>query len=308
MQGRNQTQVKEFILRGLSIHQAAQIPLLILFSVVYILTLVGNMMIITLVWSAPRLHKPMYIFLGNLSFVEIWYTTTTVPKMLSGLLSRINSISFSGCFLQFYFFFCFGTTECFLLTVMGYDRYLAICHPLRYNVLMSGKICSCLAASCWIFGFLWPLSPIFLVLQQPFCGPNELNHFLCDPGPLLELSCIRSYGIEMTISGCIALMLLSTFSFTFISYTFIIQTIIKIPSSSGRLKAFSTCASHLTVVTIFFGCVMYMYIRPPGNHPFYMDKVVTVFYTVVTPLLNPVIYTLRNKEVLQVVKNIIQIH
>ncbi|XP_030042383.1 olfactory receptor 11H2-like [Microcaecilia unicolor] len=308
MQGRNQTQVKEFLLRGLSIHQSARIPLFIFFLVVYILTLVGNMIIITLVWSAPRLHKPMYIFLGNLSFVEIWYTTSIVPKMLSGLLFRINSISFSGCFLQFYFFFCFGTMECTLLTVMGYDRYLAICHPLRYNILMNSKICSCLVAFCWICGFIWPLALISLVLRQPFCGSNELNHFLCDPGPLLEHSCIRSYGTEVAISGCIALLVLCTFFFTFISYTFIIKTIIKIPSSSGRLKAFSTCASHLIVVTIFFGCVMYMYIRPPGNHPFYMDKVVAVFYTVVTPLLNPVIYTLRNKEVLQVMKKLMQIH
>ncbi|XP_029435675.1 olfactory receptor 11G2-like [Rhinatrema bivittatum] len=307
MRGRNHTEVKVFILHGLSIHQDVQVPLFALFLGIYTLTLVGNMIIIMLVWSEPRLHKPMYIFLGNLSFVEIWYTTSTVPKMLSGLLSKINYISFNGCFFQFYFFFCFGTTECFLLTIMGYDRYLAICHPLRYNVLMSSRICSCLAASCWTFGFIWPLLPIILVSQMPFCGPNEINHFLCDPGPLLELSCVRYYATEMVISVCIALMLLVTFSFTFISYTFIIQTIVKIPSLSGRLKAFSTCASHLIVVTIFFGCVIYMYIRPPGNHPLYMDKIVAVFYTVVTPLLNPVIYTLRNKEVLQVVKKIMLI-
>ncbi|XP_029435676.1 olfactory receptor 11G2-like [Rhinatrema bivittatum] len=308
MWGRNQTEVNVFILYGLSVHQDAQVPLFALFLGIYTLTLVGNMIIIMLVWSEPRLHKPMYIFLGNLSFVEIWYTTSTVPKMLSGLLSRINYISFNGCFLQFYFFFCLGTTECFLLTVMGYDRYLAICHPLRYHVLMSSRKCSCLAASCWIISLFWSLFPITLVSQLPFCGPNEINHFLCDPGPLLELSCVRYYKTEMAISVYIALMLLLTFSFTLISYTFIIQTIVKIPSSSGRLKAFSTCASHLIVVTIFFGCVMYMYIRPPGKHPFSFDKVVAVFYTVVTPLLNPVIYALRNKEVLDAVKKIMVIH
>ncbi|XP_030043372.1 olfactory receptor 11H6-like [Microcaecilia unicolor] len=305
MQEGNQTDVKEFILYGLTINKSSQAALFTLFLVIYTLTLVGNTSIIMLVWSNTSLHKPMYILLGNLSFVEIWYTTSTVPKMLSGLLSTINSISFSGCFIQFYFFFSFGTTESFLLTVMGYDRYLAICHPLRYNTLMNNNKCFFFTASCWIIGFIGSLLPIILVSELPFCGPNKINHFLCDPGPLLELSCVRYLRTEVVITVYFALMLFITFLFTFISYTFIIQTILRIPSSSGRSKAFSTCASHLTVVSIFFGCVMYMYIRPSGNHPFPIDKVIAVFYTVVTPLLNPVIYTLRNKEVLEALKKMI---
>ncbi|XP_030043558.1 olfactory receptor 11H6-like [Microcaecilia unicolor] len=307
MQGGNQTYVKEFILHGLTINERLQAVLFTLFLVIYTLTLTGNITIIMLVCSNTSLHKPMYIFLGNLSFVEIWYTTTTVPKMLSGLLSRINSISFNGCFLQFYFFFCCGAIECSLLAVMGYDRYLAICHPLRYNILMSNKKCYFFVASCWIGAFLWSLFPVILISKFPFCGPNEINHFLCDPGPLLELSCVRYYSTEVGLTVYIALLVFITFSFTFISYASIIQTILRIPSASGRRKAFSTCASHLIVVSIFFGCVMYMYIRPSGNHPFPIDKVIAVFYTVVTPLLNPVIYTLRNKEVLVAMKKVLRL-
>ncbi|XP_029435691.1 olfactory receptor 11G2-like [Rhinatrema bivittatum] len=298
----NQTEVKGFILHGLSIHGGAPALLFTLFLLVYFLTLVGNIMIILLVWSNTSLHKPMYIFLGNLSFVEICYTTTTVPKMLSGFLSKDDYISFIGCFLQYYFFFSFGSTECFLLTVMGYDRYLAICQPLRYHVLMSSKICFRLATSCWITGFFWTLVPINLIAQLPFCGENKIDHFLCDTGPLLELSCLRDFVTEVISSVITSLVLLITFSFTCISYIFIIKTTVRIPSSSGRRKAFSTCASHLTVVIMFFGGAMYMYIRPTGKHPLNVDKVVAVLYTTVTPLLNPVIYSLRNKEFMQAVK------
>ncbi|XP_030043556.1 olfactory receptor 11H6-like [Microcaecilia unicolor] len=307
MQEGNETNVIEFILHGLAINGSSQAALFILFLIIYLLTLIGNIAIIMLVWSNTSLHKPMYIFLGNLSFLEIWYTTSTVPKMLYGLTSEINSISFKGCFIQFYFFFSCGATEHFLLTVMGYDRYLAICHPLHYNVLMSNNKCFIFAASCWIAGFLWSLFPIILISTLSFCGPNEINHFLCDPGPLLELSCKRDYSTEVIITAYISVLLFLTSSFTFISYAFIIQTILRIPSASGRRKAFSTCASHIVVVSIFFGCVMYMYVRPPGNHPFDIDKVIAVFYTVVTPLLNPVIYSLRNKEVLVAVKKMMRL-
>ncbi|XP_030042378.1 olfactory receptor 11H6-like [Microcaecilia unicolor] len=306
MQGRNQTAVKEFILHGFFINLKIDAALFTLFLLVYMLTLVGNILIIVLVWSNISLHKPMYIFLGNLSFVEIWYTTSTVPKMLYGFFSKNNNISFSNCFLQYFFFFSLGTTECFLLAVMGYDRYLAICQPLRYNVLMSSKRCSCFAISCWIGGFLWSVVPISLISQLPFCGDNEIDHFLCDTGPLLELACLRDIATELTSCISISLVLIACFSFTCISYVFIIQTTVRIPSLSGRRKAFSTCASHLTVVITFFGCTMYMYIRPLGNHPFYVDKMVAVFYTIVTPLLNPIVYSLRNKDFVQAVKKVMR--
>nr|XP_033779179.1 olfactory receptor 11L1-like [Geotrypetes seraphini] len=305
MQRGNQTEVTEFILHGLNVNGGSQYALFTLFLMIYTLTLIGNISIIMLVWSNISLHKPMYIFLSNLSFVEIWYTTSTVPKMLCGLLSKMNSISFNDCFLQFYFFFLFGAAECFVLTIMGYDRYLAICHPLRYNILMSTNKCCFFVASGWIGAILWSLFPVILISRLQFCG-NQINHFLCDPGPLLELSCMRHYSIELFITLHIGLFVFITFSFTYISYTFIIQTILRIPSAIGRRKAFSTCASHLTVVTIFYGCAMYIYVRPSGNHLLNIDKVIAVFYTAVTPLLNPVIYTLRNKEVREVLKKLMR--
>ncbi|XP_029435689.1 olfactory receptor 11G2-like [Rhinatrema bivittatum] len=302
----NQTKVKEFILHTLSINGGAHAVLFTLFLLIYTLTLVGNISIIMLVWSNMSLHKPMYIFLGNLSFVEIGYTSSTMPKMLSGFLSQNNYISFTGCFLQYYFFFSFGSTECFLITIMGYDRYLAICRPLHYHVLMSSRICFRLAASCWMNGFFWTLLPINLIAQLPFYGRNKIDHFLCDTGPLLELSYPRDSVTEVTSSVITSLVLVLTFSFICISYIFIIQTTLRIPSSSGRRKAFSTCASHLTVVIMFFGGAMYMYIRPSGKHPLYLDKVVAVFYTTVTPLLNPIIYSLRNKEFIEAVKKVMK--
>ncbi|XP_029435690.1 olfactory receptor 6N2-like [Rhinatrema bivittatum] len=302
----NNTEVKEFILHTLSINGGAHGVLFTLFLLIYTLTLVGNITIIMLVWSNTSLHKPMYIFLSNLSFVEIWYTTSTVPKILSGFLSQKNYISFTECFLQYYFFFSFGATECCFITIMGYDRYLAICHPLHYHVLMSSRVCFCLAASCWINGFLWSLVPVILISQLPFCRRNEIDHFLCDTGPLLELSCLRDFVTEVTSSVITSVGLLINFSLICISYIFIIQTIIRIPSSSGRRKAFSTCASHLTVVIMFFGVAMYMYIRPSGKHFLLEDKLVAVLYTTVTPLLNPVIYSLRNKEFIYAVKKVLK--
>nr|XP_033779185.1 olfactory receptor 11G2-like [Geotrypetes seraphini] len=307
MEERNQTHVKEFIFNGFTTNERSKAALFTLFLVIYSLTLVSNASIIMLVWSNTSLHKPMYIFLCNLSLLEICFTTSTVPKMLSGLLSKVNSISFEGCFLQFYFFFGCGATEHFLLTVMGYDRYLAICHPLRYNILMSNYKCCLYAAHCWIIGFVWALFPVILISTLPFCGPNKINHFLCDPGPLLELTCEIVYSTEMIIIVYISLVSYSTSSCTLISYAFIIRTILKIPSASGRRKAFATCASHLIVVSIFFGTIMYMYVRPPGSHPFPTDKVVAVFYSVVTPFMNPVIYSLRNKEVMDVIKKMMRL-
>nr|XP_033779190.1 olfactory receptor 11G2-like [Geotrypetes seraphini] len=305
MQRENQTVLKEFILRGFSINGRGQTVLFTLLLLIYILTLIGNITIIVLVWSNPILQKPMYMFLANLSFVEIWFTTSTMPKMLSGLLLENNYISFNGCFLQYFFFFSLGTTECFLLAIMGYDRYLAICHPLRYNVLMSRRNCLCLGASCWISGFIWSMLPVSLISQLPFCGENEIDHILCDTGPLLELVCVRDFTTEVACSICTSSMLLLTCLFTSITYAFIIQTIIRIPSSAGRRKAFSTCASHLTVVFMMFGCTMYMYIRPVGKHPLPFDKLLATMYTIVTPFLNPIIYSLRNKEFVKVVRKVI---
>ncbi|XP_030042376.1 olfactory receptor 11H6-like [Microcaecilia unicolor] len=306
MQGGNQTMVKEFILRGFSINVVGQSVIFTLVLVIYILTLIGNITIVRLVWSNPILQKPMYMFIANLSFVEIWYTTSTVPKIMAGFLTKNNYISFTGCFLQYFFFFSLGTTECFLLAVMGYDRYLAICHPLRYSMLMSSRKCLCLGASCWIAGFVWSVVPVSLISQLPFCQENEIDHILCDTGPLLEIACVRDFMTELASSISSSSMLLVTFSSTCISYAFIIHTIVRIPSSSGRHKAFSTCASHLTVVIMLYGCAMYMYVRPTGQHSLRYDKLLTTIYTILTPFLNPIIYSLRNKEFVKVVKKVMR--
>nr|XP_033779172.1 olfactory receptor 1020-like [Geotrypetes seraphini] len=297
----NQTKLKEFILNGLSNNEDIKPLLFAFFFIVYALTLFGNITIIMLVWSNSSLHKPMYFFLGNLSFVEIGYTSSTVPKMLSGFLSKTNSISFRGCFVQLFFFFIFGIVDCFLLTVMGYDRYLAICQPLHYHMLMCKRVCFRLVSICWAIGFFSTVVPIILVSQQPFCD-NKINHFLCDTGPLLALSCVSNFTTQMTILVLTSLVLIVPFCFICVSYVFITRTILKIPSASGRYKAFSTCASHISVVTMFFGCAIYIYVRPTGNHPFLQDKLMAVFYNVLTPLFNPIIYTLRNKEFIKAVK------
>ncbi|XP_078496758.1 olfactory receptor 11G2-like [Lissotriton helveticus] len=292
----NQSTVKSFIFQAFSSHQVVQTVLFFLFLMDYLLIIVGNVAIVIVIHSNFHLHKPMYFLLNNLSILEIWYTTTTIPNMLVGLLQDVKRISFAGCFIQFYFLFSFGSTECFLLTLMGYDRFLAICKPLYYQKLMSSRVCLQLALSCWVAGFLWFLAPITLISQLPFCGPNTIDHFLCDRGPLMTLSCKRDYVTEITFFSFATTMNVSTFLFILITYMYIIYTILRMPSAAGRQKAFSTCSSHLIVVSLFFGSVMFMYMRPAGKHSLSQDKVVSLLYIAVTPLLNPLIYTLRNNE------------
>ncbi|XP_069488903.1 olfactory receptor 11H6-like [Ambystoma mexicanum] len=292
----NLSTVPFFIFQGFSNHQWVQRGLFILFLIDYLLTLTGNLVIIIVIRADVQLHKPMYFLLSHLSFLEIWYTTSTVPNLLVGLLQDVKRISFIGCFTQFYFMFSLGTTEYFILMVMGYDRFLAICKPLHYHKHMNSRACLLLALACWVTGFLWALIPIFLISQLPFCGPNIINHFLCDRGPLMALSCQYDYIAEVTFFIFGAVLNIYNFLFIMVSYICIISTILRMPSAVGRQKAFSTCASHLTVVSIFFGSVMFMYMRPPGKHSYSMDKVVALLYTVITPMLNPLIYTLRSKE------------
>ncbi|XP_069098156.1 olfactory receptor 6F1-like [Pleurodeles waltl] len=293
----NQSTVASFIFEGFSIPPDLQSALFLLFLVDYLLTVAGNVAIVTIIRVNLHLHTPMYFLLSNLSFLEIWYTTTTIPNMLICLLQDIRRISFIGCFFQFYFLFSLGTTEYFLLTLMGYDRCLAICKPLHYHKLMSNQVCQILTLSCWVAGFLWFLAPITLISRLPFCGPNIIKHFLCDRGPLMALSCKHDLITEINFFVFSTVLSLATFLFILVTYMYIIYTIVRMPSAAGRQKAFSTCASHLIVVSLFFGSVMFMYLRPAGKHSLSQDKVVALLYTVVTPLLNPLIYTLRNKEV-----------
>uniref|UniRef100_A0A452V8W9 Olfactory receptor n=1 Tax=Ursus maritimus TaxID=29073 RepID=A0A452V8W9_URSMA len=272
-----------------------QIFLFLLFSVLYLLTLMGNGSIICAVYWDQRLHTPMYILLTNFSFLEIWYVTSTVPNVLANFLSDTKVISFSGCFLQFYFFFSLGSTECFSLAVMAFDRYLAICQPLRYPTIMTGRLCTNLVVSCWILGFFWFLIPIIIISQMSFCGSRIIDHFLCDPGPPLALTCPRAPVIELTSSTLSSLLLGMPFLFIMVSYALVLRAVL-LPSAAGRRKAVSTCGSHLAVVSLFYGSVMVMYLSPTSEHESGMQKLVTLFYSVGSPLINPVIYSLRNKD------------
>ncbi|XP_034642638.1 olfactory receptor 11L1-like [Trachemys scripta elegans] len=301
----NSTTVVEFRLLGFHSLPGWQTLLFIVFLVIYILTITGNIVIILVVRLEPRLHSPMYSFLQNLSFLEICYTSTIMPKMLSNLLVEKKAITFAGCMAQLYCFVFLGATECFLLAVMAYDRYLAICYPLHYTVAMSNASCTRLAMVSWVTGIFTGLLPCLLISRLPFCGSNQIKHFFCDIPPLLKLSCSDTSTTEVIIFILSLLVLVSCLLLTLVSYLFIILTILKIPSSFGKRKTFSTCGSHLAVVAIYYGTMISMYVRPTSSLPSELNKIVSVFYTIITPLLNPIIYSLRNKDFRDALKKVI---
>ncbi|XP_058397122.1 olfactory receptor 11H12-like [Diceros bicornis minor] len=288
--------VREFILLGFSCEWKIQILLFLLFTTTYALTITGNGAIVCALWCDQRLHIPMYIFLGSFSFLEICYVSSTVPKMLVNFLSD-KTISFAGCFLQFYFFFSLGTSECFLLAIMAFDRYLAICCPLHYPNIMTGHLCTKMVITCWVCGFLWFLIPIVLISRMPFCGPNIIDHVVCDPGPLFALVCASAPTIQLLCYTLSSLVIFGNFLFILGSYTLVLLAVLSMPSAIGRHKAFSTCGSHLAVVSLFYGSLMVMYVSPGLGHSARIQKVTTSFYAMVTPLFNPLIYSLRNKEI-----------
>ncbi|XP_034957552.1 olfactory receptor 5P4-like [Zootoca vivipara] len=274
----------------------------ILFLPIYLVTMAGNILIIVLVVLNQHLHTPMYFFLGNLSCLETCYSSTIMPRMLVSFLTGDRTISINGCFAQLYFFGYLATTECYFLAVMSYDRYLAICKPLHYALLMNSRICITLITASWIGGSLIISLIIFLVSQLTFCGPNEINHFFCDLIPMIRLSCDDTYFVEIAsfIVSCIGI--LPTFLITLTSYVFIINSILRIASTTGKQKAFSTCSSHLTVVACFYGSLMIVYVLPNMNSLSDLKKVFSLFYTLLTPLVNPLVYSLRNKEVKEAIK------
>nr|XP_028560110.1 olfactory receptor 6N1-like [Podarcis muralis] len=269
----------------------------ILFLPVYLVTMAGNILIVILVILDQRLHTPMYFFLGNLSCLETCYSSTIMPRMLVSFLSGDRSISVHGCFAQLYFFGFLAATECYFLAVMSYDRYLATCRPLHYVMLMDGRICIMLIAGSWISGSLGISIIIFLVSQLRFCGPNKINHFFCDLTPVIRLSCDKTDLVEMTAFIISSIGTLPPLLITISSYVGIIKNIIRIPSTTGKQKAFSTCSSHLTVVACFYGSLMIVYVLPNMSSLSDLKKLFSLFYTLLTPLVNPIIYSLRNKEV-----------
>ncbi|NWT19834.1 OR6F1 protein, partial [Vireo altiloquus] len=293
----NGTSVEEFILLGFPGTWQSRVSLAVVFALMYTLTVVGNVSIIALVWRSSNLHTPMYFFLCNLSFLEIWYTMGVVPKAIGVMLGTSQTISFSVCILQLFFLLSLGSTECFLLAVMAYDRYLAICYPLRYSSLMNSVLSVRLAFSSWLGGFLSISLLAFLTSRLTFCGPDVINHFLCDIDSCLALSCSDTWPVELATFLVSIIVVVASCVVTLVSYMYIISSILRIQSVHGRKKAFSTCSAHLSVVTIWYGSTMFLYVKPSAQNSLDLNKIVNTFNTVVTPLLNPFIYTLRNKEV-----------
>uniref|UniRef100_A0A8D0GYC4 Olfactory receptor n=1 Tax=Sphenodon punctatus TaxID=8508 RepID=A0A8D0GYC4_SPHPU len=286
-----------FILLGFTDDPQLRVILFVVFLAIYALTLVGNLGMVVLIRFEPRLHTPMYFFLSNLSFVDACYSSAVAPKMLVNCLAENRAISFVGCAAQSYFFSAFGATEAFLLAVMAYDRYVAICSPLRYASIMSQGICVQLVTWTHVLGFVNSLIHSVFMFTLSFCGSTVINHFFCEIPVVLQLSCSDTYVNKILLFILVGFMIMSTSGIIIISYLYIFSTILKIHSAEGRHKAFSTCTSHLASVILLFGSAAFMYLRPSSSHSQEQDKVVSVFYSMVIPMLNPLIYSFRNKEV-----------
>ncbi|XP_062972942.1 olfactory receptor 5AS1-like [Elgaria multicarinata webbii] len=302
----NYTTVTEFILLGFTDHQDIKAILFVLFLAIYVATLVGNISIIILIGISPTLHNPMYFFLNNLAFLDLSYSSAITPKMLVNFLAERKTISFTGCIAQMYLFASFADAECLVLAAMAYDRYMAICNPLLYPVLMSHKVCICLVTGSYLTGSISSLVHTCLIFRLSFCGSNAINHFFCDIPPLLALSCSNTHTNEILLFTLCGFIQTTTFLFILISYACILCTILRIPSAEGRHKAFSTCTSHLTAVVLYYSTLLFMYLRPSSSYALDTDKIISVFYTVVFPMVNPLIYCLRNKEVKEALKRALE--
>lgn len=293
----NSSLVTEFILVGLSKYSEIQLPLFFLFMGIYIVTVAGNLGLVTLIRLNSHLHTPMYYFLFNLSFIDLCYSSTITPKMLVNFVSKMNTISYAGCMTQLFFYCFFVSAECYVLTVMAYDRYVAICKPLLYNVTMSPKVCHLLVVIVYVGAFIGAWAHTGCMLRLTFCDANTINHYMCDILPLLELSCTSTHINELVVLIVVGFDIGVPSLTIIISYAFILSSIFRIHSAEGRSKAFSTCSSHVIVVFVFFGSGAFMYLHPSSVLSMDQGKVSTVFYTIVVPMLNPLIYSFRNKEV-----------
>ncbi|XP_042532256.1 olfactory receptor 10AG1-like [Dipodomys spectabilis] len=300
----NLTTLVEFVLLGFADAPHLQWFLFGLFFAIYMVILLGNGTILMITKVDPNLHTPMYYFLGNFSFLEICYVSTTLPRMLLNLATQRRNISLVACAAQMCFVLILGATECFLLAVMAYDRHVAICHPLHYPRLMNPKVCTQLVTGSWISGIPFQIGQTIQIFSVTFCGSNQIHHFFCDIPPILGLACGEILVNEMMVYLGAMLFLFVPFLLILISYSKIISTILKLPSSTSRAKAFSTCSSHLAVVGLFFGSSIITYLRPKSDHSTETDKVLSLFYTILTPMFNPIIYTLRNKYVILALKKL----
>ncbi|KAM4663604.1 olfactory receptor 12D1-like [Discoglossus pictus] len=306
MDTENQTLVAEFVLLGLTDLMKLQKILFVVFLIFYEVTLTGNLCILVFTILDPRLHTPMYFFLGNLSLCDICFSSVTVPKMLADFMTLKKTISFGGCISQMHFFHFFGSAEATLVTVMSYDRYVAIGNPLHYSVIMNTKLCLILAFGSWVIGFLHSLLHTVLTAKLPFCGPNLVNHFFCDVKPVLKLACAdTSLNVKLLamITGYLAA---TSFILTILPYILITRILLRISTTEGRKRAFSTCSAHFTVVLLLYGTAMFTYLRPTTQDSLNQDRAAAVLFTVVTPALNPIIYTLHNKDMKRAVKKVIK--
>uniref|UniRef100_A0A8C6GK23 Olfactory receptor family 10 subfamily AK member 11 n=1 Tax=Mus spicilegus TaxID=10103 RepID=A0A8C6GK23_MUSSI len=297
MSGKNQSWVCEFILIGFSSDPTTNSILFIVFLLIYLSSVLGNGLIIMLVCLDTQLHTPMYFFLCTLSLLDMSFVTTTMPQMLVHLLAHSQIISFASCCMQMFVFGALSITECTFFVVMAYDRYVAICYPLRYTVILNWGLCIRLAAGSWICGFFSSLLHTFFTMSLPYCGPNRVNHYFCEGPSVRSLACMDTHVIEMVDLVLSVLLVVTPISLIVASYIRIAIAILKIKSAEGRCKAISTCASHLTVVTFFYAPASYIYMRPNSSYSPDQDKQISLFYSAFTPLLNPVVYSLRNKDI-----------
>ncbi|XP_032142008.1 olfactory receptor 6C2-like [Sapajus apella] len=296
---RNHTEITTFILLGLTDDPQLQVLVFIFLFLTYILSITGNLTIIILTLMDSHLKSPMYFFLRNFSFLEISFTTVCIPRFLYSLSTRNNTITYNACASQIFFIGLFGATEFFLLAAMSYDRYVAICKPLHYMTIMNHRVCATLVLCCWISGLMIIITPLSMGLQLEFCDSNVIDHFGCDASPLFKISCSDTWFIEQTVIVCAVLTFIITLIGVILSYVYIIKTILRFPSVQQRKKAFSTCSSHMVVVSITYGSCIFIYIKPSAKEEVAINKGVSVLTTSVAPLLNPFIYTLRNKQVKQ---------
>ncbi|XP_034278777.1 olfactory receptor 12D2-like [Pantherophis guttatus] len=302
----NQTEVSEFIFLGLKNDLELQYIIFSIFLLLYMATLVGNGAIVLVVLTEPHLHTPMYFFLGNLSYIDIFYSTVTVPKMLQGFLIELQTISFNGCMVQLFFFYFLGSSEGILLGLMAYDRYVAICNPLRYTVIMRKMVCVLMAVAAWSIGFFHALMHAVVTARLPFCGRNLIEHFVCDIKPLLKLACGNTHLNLMLLNIVTSFVAMGPFIFILFSYLYIITFLLfKVQSQRGWQKAFSTCGSHLTVVSLLYVPVLFNYMLPTVGSSSERDVIITLIYSAVTPVLNPLIYTLRNEKVKMAMKKML---
>ncbi|NP_001378470.1 olfactory receptor family 8 subfamily B member 1Z [Equus caballus] len=293
----NRSFMTEFTLLGLTDQPYLQLPLFFLFLVMYIFTALGNLGMMILIGLNSNLHTPMYFFLFNLSFIDFFYSSVFTPKMLVNFISKENIISYMGCMTQLYFFCFFGISECYVLTSMAYDRYVAIRKPLLYSVVMSHKVCSSLMLGSYLMAFSGAMAHIGCMLTLTFCDANTINHYFCDIFPLLQLSCTSTYVNELEVFIVVGINVIVPSVTIFVSYGFILSSILHISSTEGRSKAFGTCSSHIIAISIFFGSGAFMYLKPSSAASMNEGKISSVFYTNTVPLMNPLIYSLRNKDV-----------